>query len=158
MLIGVISDTHGFLNSRVYHLFNEVDHILHAGDIGDDRVLDELEAIAPVNAVSGNMDMPPEVRRPMMFTGDFAGVRISMTHGHMLDGDDYNRSAIGMFSYNEPRIIVHGHTHVAKHDTVDGVAIINPGAAGKARFEMIPSVAILDISPDRRFTVKFFSL
>ena len=56
MRLGIISDTHGLLRPEVFRIFSQVDHILHAGDIGPPELLDELEAIAPVLAVSGNTD------------------------------------------------------------------------------------------------------
>ena len=55
MRIGVLSDTHGYLNPKIFDLFADVDLILHAGDIGDDRVLTDLEQFAPTRAVSGNV-------------------------------------------------------------------------------------------------------
>lgn len=148
MLIGVISDTHGYLNPRVFHLFAEVDHILHAGDVGDENILLELEQFAPLNAVSGNVDEPPTKRRPLRFTGTFQGVTISMTHGHHLDAGDYNASARKLFAADSPRIIIHGHSHIAKNDTMDdGVIILNPGAACRPRFRDVPSVSLIEIGP-----------
>src|SRR5436190_12014531 len=109
MRIGIISDTHGFLDSRIYHLFNDVQQILHAGDVGDDRILDELETIAAVNAVSGNVDGTPTKRRPLRWCGNISGLQICMTHGHLLDISDYNHSALKLFEAEKPQVIIHGH-------------------------------------------------
>jgi len=156
--IGVISDTHGYLDGYVFHAFDGVQHILHAGDIGEERILDELEEIAPVNAVSGNVDFGQTARRPLKWCGEIAGVKICMTHGHMLDAARYNRSAIDFFAGEEPRVIIHGHSHIAKHETESGVHILNPGPAGKSRFRDIPSLALIDIHPDKNFEITFIEI
>ena len=158
MLLGLISDTHGFLNARVFDIFANVDHILHAGDVGDDRILDELAAIAPLNAVSGNVDGSPTTRRPLRFSETLGGLRICMTHGHLLDSADYNASAAQLFAAEKPSIILHGHSHIAKNERFGDIAIINPGAACRARFRDISSVAILEIEPAGAFHCRFYNL
>ena len=158
MKIGLISDTHGYLPGKVFDLFADVECILHAGDIGDQQVLDELATIAPVHAVSGNMDSAPSAARPIIYSMDAHGIRICMTHGHLLNPADYGKSAIEIFSELKPRVIVHGHSHRAKQETFGDVLVINPGAACKPRFHDIPSVAILDISPDGEIVCTFHKL
>lgn len=158
MRIGIISDTHGYLAGKVFDLFCDVQYILHAGDIGDDRVLTELETLAPVFAVSGNMDGTPTKHRPITFSRELGGIRICMTHGHLLNPGCYSESAIRMFSDEEPRVIVHGHSHRAKHETLGEVSIINPGAACRPRFQEIPSVAVLEIAPNGELVFKFHRL
>ncbi|MBI3736903.1 metallophosphoesterase family protein, partial [Candidatus Sumerlaeota bacterium] len=82
--IGVISDTHGLLRPDVFEIFRGVDLILHAGDIEGDDLLAELETIAPVQAVSGNVDFPTrEGLRPMTRRIETPAGRIAMTHGHL---------------------------------------------------------------------------
>ena len=156
--IGIISDTHGWLNPRVFHIFDGVQQIFHAGDAGADRVLDDLETIAPVTAVTGNVDGTPTPRRPLQWTGTIAGLSVAMTHGHLLDPGDYNASAVAMFGAVNPRIIIHGHSHIAKHETLGDIAIINPGAACRPRFRDVPSVAILEIEPSGTFVCRFVRL
>jgi putative phosphoesterase len=146
------------LNPRVCHLFDGVQYILHAGDVGDDRVLDDLETIAPVTAVTGNVDGAPTARRPLKWTGTIGGLSLAMTHGHLLDPADYNASAVEMFRDASPRIIIHGHSHIAKHETLGDVAIINPGAACRPRFRDLPSVAVLEIAPGGDFFCRFVKL
>lgn len=158
MRIGLISDTHGYLNPRVFDVFAEVDHILHAGDVGDDKIISDLESIAPTNAITGNIDGAPTPRRPLSYVGEFAGVRIAMTHGHMLDPDDYNASAVKAFARHNPHVIVFGHSHRARNEKHGGVWIINPGSAGRARFRDIPSVAILTIRCLDDIDLKFVKL
>jgi putative phosphoesterase len=153
--IGVISDTHGYLDGFVFHAFADVQQILHAGDVGEDRILDELEEIAPVIAVSGNVDFGVTPRRPHKWCGDLAGVRICMTHGHLLDARDYNKSALEFFAGENPQIIIHGHSHIARHDKYEGISFLNPGAACRPRFRDVPSVAIIEVRPDKSFEVTF---
>jgi putative phosphoesterase len=158
MLVGLISDTHGTLNPAVYHHFDGMDLILHAGDVGDDRILDDLEPIAPLKAVTGNVDGSPTVRRPLTQRITAGPITICMTHGHHLDPADYNGSALELFAADNPQVIVHGHSHIAKNEQFRGVAIVNPGAACKARFGTKPSIAILEVELDGRFHVRFISL
>lgn len=155
MRIGVISDTHGYLDGYIFHIFDGVQQILHAGDVGEDRILDELEEIAPVHAVSGNVDYGVSKRRPLKWCGEIGGVKICMTHGHLLDAAKYNQSAVEFFKGENPQIIIHGHSHIGKHEKEDGVTILNPGAAGRPRFRDVPSVAIIDIHPDKSFEITF---
>ncbi len=155
MKIGVISDTHGYLDGFVFHAFADVQQILHAGDIVEDRILDELEEIAPVIAVSGNCDFGVSARRPLKWCGEIGGVKICMTHGHLLETADYNKSGLEFFAGENPQIIIHGHSHLARHDKYEGVTFLNPGAAGKPRFRDVPSVAVIEIRPDKSFEVTF---
>jgi len=158
MRIGLISDTHGYLNPRVYHHFEGVQRILHAGDVGSDTILLDLEEIAPVSAVSGNVDGPPTKRCPLKFCETIAGIRICMTHGHLLDPRDYNGSALRFFEGESPRIVIHGHSHKGKCETENGVTFINPGAACRPRFRDVASVAILEVEPRGTFFVRFIQL
>ena len=158
MRIGVLSDTHGYLNPKIFDLFADVDLILHAGDIGDDRVLTDLEQFAPTRAVTGNVDGSPTPRRPLRYCDDVACVRVCMTHGHLLDGDDYNLSAYRLFEAEKPQVIIHGHTHKAKNELIAGVLFLNPGAAGKPRFNDIASVCILDFHTDGEIVPRFVKL
>lgn len=155
MRIGVISDTHDYLDGYVFHAFADVQQILHAGDICEERILDELEEIAPLFAVSGNCDFGVTARRPQKWCGVLGGVKICMTHGHLLDPRNYNKSAMEFFAGEDPQIIIHGHSHVARHDRADGVSFLNPGAAGRPRFRDVPSVAVIEIRPDRSFEITF---
>lgn len=158
MRIGVISDTHGYLDGFVFHAFDGVQQILHAGDVGEDRILDELEEIAPVHAVSGNVDYGPTPRRPMKWCGELGGIKICMTHGHLLDPSKYNRSAVDFFAGENPAIIIHGHSHVAKHEKEGDVSILNPGAACRPRFRDVPSLAIIETQPGGNFEITFVEI
>lgn len=158
MRIGLISDTHGYLNSKVFDVFAYVQYILHAGDVGDDRILDELQEVAPTFAVSGNVDGSPTKRRPLRFVQEFSGAVIAMTHGHLLDPSRYNESALELFAAEKPALIIHGHSHRAKNETLGDVIVVNPGAACKPRFKDISSVAVLEIELGGHLRVEFKEL
>ena len=144
MRVGVISDTHGLLRPEVFEVFAQVDHILHGGDVGKQEILVELEAIAPVTAVYGNVD-PGELRSrlPQVATVEFDGFDIVVTHGDQF-GHPTPAKLHGAFPKAE--IIVYGHTHKPLLELVDRtVTVMNPGAAGPARFDLEPSVGIMEL-------------
>lgn len=146
MRLGVISDTHGLLRPEVFDAFAEVDHILHAGDIGPLELLTELEAIAPVTAVYGNTDSM-EVRRrlPQVATVELDGFDIVVTHGDQL-GSPTPESLNAAFP--DAQIIIYGHTHKPLLTIVDVVVtVMNPGGAGHRRFNLPPSVGIMELEP-----------
>jgi uncharacterized protein len=156
MRIGLISDTHGRLRPEVFAALDGVDLILHAGDIGPADILDELEAIAPVHAVLGNTDMPglrPRAHDELEL--ELEGQRVVLLHGHALGAPTPEglRAA-----YPDATIIVYGHTHRPRVDILDGCLIINPGAAGPARFELKPSVAVLVLEPGTAPDVRHIAL
>ena len=143
MRIGLISDTHNQLRPQVFAIFEGVALVLHAGDIGDADILVELETIAPVHAVMGNTDSPalrPRVRDEVML--ELEGHRVTVVHGHMLGSPN---AGLLRAAYPTADVIVYGHTHRQRVDELDGCLIVNPGAAGAARFDLKPSVAILTL-------------
>jgi len=146
MRLGVISDTHGLLRPEVFEAFAEVDHILHAGDLGPLELLTELETIAPVTAVYGNTD-GEEVRRhlPQVATLELDGFDIVVTHGDQL-GSPTPECLNAAFP--DAQIIIYGHTHKPLLTLVDVVVtVMNPGGAGHRRFGLPPSVGILELEP-----------
>ncbi|HEY3011555.1 MAG TPA: metallophosphoesterase family protein [Gemmatimonadales bacterium] len=146
MRLGVIADTHGLLRPEVFTAFAEVDHILHAGDIGPLRLLTELEALAPVTAVYGNTD-GEEVRRrlPQVAAIELDGFDIVVTHGDQL-GSPTPEGLNAAFP--DAQIIIYGHTHRPLFTVVDVVVtVMNPGGAGHRRFGLPPSVGVLELEP-----------
>lgn len=139
MKIGVISDTHGFLDPRVARLFAGVKHILHAGDVGPWSVLAELEAIAPVSAVLGNTDEGLDL--PLERTLEVGGVRCFLRH--ILQPDEMDGALQAELARVRPRVVVFGHTHQRFARTKDGVLFLNPGYAGTPRLGTERSVALL---------------
>lgn len=130
-LIGVVSDTHGLLRSELFGLFEDVELVLHAGDVGDPAILDELEVIAPVAAVWGNVD-GWEVRRRAdeVREGETGGLRWAVIHGHQVEA--YHRLPD---RFPRAGLIVHGHSHTPVARRVGEALILNPGSAGPPRFD-----------------------
>jgi len=144
--LGIISDTHGLLRPEVFDVFRLVDHILHGGDVGKWEVMIDLQAIAPVTAVYGNVD-PPEIRSrlPQVASAELDGFEIVVTHG-----DQFGHPTPEKLHAAFPRaeIIVYGHTHKPLLELVDKtVTVMNPGAAGQPRFDLKPSVGIIELEP-----------
>jgi uncharacterized protein len=142
--LGVISDTHGLLRPEVFQVFNQVDHILHAGDVGEAQILVELAAIAPVTAVYGNVDgLELRGRLPEVATVELEGFAIVVTHGDRLG---HPTPAQLHEAFPRAEIIVYGHTHKPLLELVDRtVTVMNPGGAGQPRFGIGPSVGILEL-------------
>jgi putative phosphoesterase len=154
MRIGVISDTHGYLDPRATAALQGVAQILHAGDIGGGAIIEALEALAPVIAVHGNTDAgTPMARRfPATQRREIEGVYIHMTH---IGG----RPAELARALPEPRpdVYIFGHSHIALLETYAGVLFLNPGAAGRPRFGGGISIALLDVE-DGRATARIVPL
>ncbi|HET6797018.1 MAG TPA: metallophosphoesterase family protein [Gemmatimonadales bacterium] len=146
MRLGVIADTHGLLRPEVFRAFAEVDHILHAGDVGPLELLTELEALAPVSAVYGNTD-GPEVRSsfPQVAHLELDGFDIVLTHGDQFGSPTPEKLNT---AFPHAQIIIFGHTHRPLLTLVDVVVtVMNPGGAGARRFGIPPSVGILELEP-----------
>lgn len=140
-VIGLISDTHGMLRASVHGALTGVELILHAGDVGGDEILDELELIAPVLAVYGNTDAPGNPRLAESVERTIGGVRVHVSHGHEV-GSPTPAKLLERYAAD---VIVYGHTHKPLITRADGRLVVNPGAAGAARFDLKPSVALLDL-------------
>ena len=140
MKIGVISDTHGYLDPRVEKIFDGVDRILHAGDIGYAALILELEFIAPVTAVIGNNDAELTFKETESIL--IAGKKI-IVH-HIVNPYSLAEKIENRIRRERPNLVVFGHTHKKFYDTVNGVLYFNPGYAGKPKFGAERSVAILE--------------
>jgi putative phosphoesterase len=141
MLIGLISDTHNMLRPEVHTALAGVELILHAGDVGDDEILDELETIAPVLAVYGNTDAPGRRRLAESIDRTFGGLRVHVSHGHEVGSPTPER----LVQRYDADVVVYGHTHRQLVTRVGGQLVVNPGAAGARRFKLEPSVARLRV-------------
>lgn len=144
IIIGLVSDTHGLVRDSVFTALAGVSQILHAGDVGGRDVLDALSAIAPVQAVYGNVD-PIDGLLPAQIALDAGGMSIHVSHGHEL-GSPTPARLLARYSAD---ILVFGHTHRAVIDRQGARLVVNPGAAGPKRFNLKPSVAILRIENGR---------
>ena len=145
MNIGVLSDTHNFLDPKVPALFAGVHHILHAGDIGLPSLLLELGKIAPVTAVSGNTDDPAFQFEPLQ-TVELAGRGFLLQH--IVNPHNPTASLKARIARSRPDAIVFGHSHKPFCQTLDGVLFFNPGYAGKPRFGLRRTLAILHSGPE----------
>ena len=143
MKIGLISDTHNFLDPRVPDLFAGVDHILHAGDIGQPWVIFDLESIAPVTAVLGNNDAGMSFKETEILT--LSG-RKFLVH-HIVDLHRPGQAIRQRIGREQPQVVIFGHTHKACNQTIDGTLFVNPGYSGKPRLNLERSVAVLHCDP-----------
>ncbi len=139
MKIGVISDTHDFLDPRVLECFAGVGHILHGGDVGMPWLLSRLEDIAPVTAVLGNTDSGVNLRLTEVAQLDR---RKFLVH-HIVNPHELGNELQTRLARERPDVVVFGHTHRPFCETIEGRLFFNPGYAGKPRFGLQRSVAIL---------------
>src|ERR1700722_16190408 len=137
--IGIISDTHGLLRPEAERRLACVDHIVHGGDIGGPDIIAALRRIAPVTAIRGNVD-----------TGDWAReyadtelVRFSDRSVFVLH--DLKTLRIDPVAFGID-VVVSGHSHVPKIDTIGGVLYVNPGSAGRRRFRLPITLVTLDVT------------
>jgi putative phosphoesterase len=134
LIIGVISDTHGLLRSEALSALAGVDHILHAGDVGDPEILQRLNSIAPVTAIRGNIDE----HGPCAFLPPTEVVELGDSAFYMLhDGKqlDLDPGAAGFAA------VVSGHSHKPLIQWGKGVLFLNPGSAGPRRFQLPVTLA-----------------
>jgi len=144
MKIGIISDTHGKLPTEVFDIFAGVDQVIHAGDIGNQHVIDELKVIAPVRAIYGNMDTFPLVSRlnRMEF---FALENYSFCLTHNIGSP--KAFTYELFKMNRRvDFVIYGHTHQPEKTEYNQVIFINPGSVVQPRYSRRGSVAILEIN------------
>jgi uncharacterized protein len=139
MKIGVISDTHNYLDPKVAVLFAGVDHILHAGDVGMPIIILELAEIAPVTAVRGNTDEAVDYKETEVI--QLAG-RKFLLH-HIIDARRLSDIAKRRIARAKPDVVVFGHSHQPFNERIGGTLYFNPGYAGKPRFNQPRSVAVL---------------
>ena len=149
MLLGVVSDTHGYLDPRIPNLLQGVEHILHAGDIGDASIIDELSRIAPVTAVRGNNDRTGRASLyPERATLELAGWTLILTHQVRVPKLAHD-PAMKTYLEESVDVVVFGHSHIALQKRLGPVLFFNPGAAGKRRFKLVHSVGTLALDRDQ---------
>ncbi|MEI9432149.1 metallophosphoesterase family protein [Mesorhizobium sp. Cs1299R1N3] len=140
--IGIISDTHGLLRPEAVRCLAGVDHIIHGGDIGLPEIITALRGIAPVAAIRGNVD-----------TGGWAVEYTETKLVHLAGRAIYVLHDLKTLQIDPVLqgidLIVSGHSHVPRMETVDGVLYLNPGSAGPRRFKLPVTLATVDITRDR---------
>ncbi len=137
--IGLISDTHHYIDPSLYEYFEECDQIWHAGDIGNIQVADELAEFRPLIAVYGNIDgQDVRVVHPQHYRFKCENIDVWITHVGGYPGR-YERYVIPEIYNNPPRLFISGHSHILKvvNDPQTGLLHINPGAAGKVGFHKV---------------------
>jgi uncharacterized protein len=140
-MIGVISDTHGLLRPAAIETLRGVDHILHAGDVGDASILDALRSVAPVTAIRGNIDVGgPCTHLPATEVVTLHGHTFYMLHDRQ--ALDLDPAAAGFSA------VISGHSHKPLLEWRHGVLYMNPGSAGPRRFSLPVSIGLLTIGAD----------
>lgn len=148
MKIGLISDTHSYLDPKVFEHFKNCDEIWHAGDIGVASVADELERFRPLRAVYGNIDEKDlQIRFPQDLWMDVEGVRVWMTH---IGGapPNYNPRVKKLLREKTPQLFICGHSHILriKRDAeLSNMLYVNPGAAGQHGFHVMKTIVRFEI-------------
>lgn len=138
-MLGLVSDTHGLLRESALRALQNTGHIIHAGDVGDPKILEALDKVAPVTAVRGNVDTAEwATKLPPTTVVEIGAVRIYVLH----NVKELKLNAIP----SEVSIIVSGHSHKPAQATRNGVLYINPGSAGPRRFNLPTTVARLDLN------------
>lgn len=149
MKIGLLSDTHGYLDKKVFDYFKGCDEVWHAGDIGEGNVASQLEKFKPFRAVYGNIDSKDyQIRYPedLLFTVE--GVSILMTH---IGGvpPRYNPRVRSLLSACHPQLFICGHSHVLRvmrDPALQNLLYLNPGAAGNHGFHHMKTMLRFDLS------------
>lgn len=137
-VVGVISDTHGLLRPEALAALAGSDYLIHAGDVGDEEILEALRAIAPLTVVRGNVDTQPWTNKlPHGDMLEVEGVRIYVVHD--LGTLDITPAAAGV------HVVVYGHSHHPDHFARGGVVYFNPGSAGPRRFRLPVTVGRIEI-------------
>ncbi len=142
--IGVIADTHGLFDLAVRQHFKGVDHILHAGDIGNRSVIEQLEQIAPVTAVSGNVDGYEQSGFPSEVVIELAGRRIAIRH-ILYEGGKMTKEGRACLEREQPDICIFGHTHQPRAEWFGTTLLFNPGSAGPKRFTLPRGIGLLHL-------------
>ncbi len=149
--IGLLSDTHGYIDPKVYKYFAEVDEIWHAGDIGTIETADELAAFKPLRAVYGNIDgqdvrvVHPEIQRFFCEEVDVIMIHIGGYPGR------YSPKARSIVNEAPPKLFISGHSHILKvmPDKKRGLLHMNPGAAGNKGFHKVKTLLRFEINGAR---------
>ena len=158
--IGVISDTHDYLDEKVFHYFKECDEIWHAGDFGTIELADKLASFKPLRGVYGNIDgKDVRIVYPKELIFETGGAKIFMTHIMGYPGR-YSKGISQYIKQIKPDITVTGHSHILKviTDPTNKNIHINPGAAGKHGFHHVRTLIIFDLNEGKISNMKAVEL
>jgi hypothetical protein len=151
--IGVLSDTHGFLDPKISKLFAGVSHILHAGDVGDAFIAFELAQIAPVTVVLGNTDLGLSFKETEVVE---LAARKFLVH-HIVNPYALSDKLKTRIAQERPDAVIFGHTHKRFCETMGGILFFNPGYAGKPKFGTERCAAIFHCD-EKEIRPEFFPL
>jgi len=158
--IGLLSDTHGFLDESVKRHFSSCDEIWHAGDIGDENIIDTLKTIKPCRMVFGNIDNHQiRLRTAEHLRFNLAGMDVWMTHIGGRPGNYANPVRNDLRS-NPPKLFICGHSHICliQFDKRHNMLYINPGAAGKHGFHYVRTLVRFTMEAGRLYDVEVIEL
>ncbi|MFY0686522.1 MAG: metallophosphoesterase family protein [Cyclobacteriaceae bacterium] len=148
MKIGLLSDTHGYLDQSIYKYFEEVDEIWHAGDIGTEEVLDDLARFKPTRPVWGNIDgQKLRIRTAELQVFTIDGKKVLLTH---IAGKPprYNKEIRKLIAQEQPDLLICGHSHILRveFDKQNNLLFMNPGAVGKNGFHKVKTMLRFEIT------------
>jgi len=161
MNIGLLSDTHGYIDEKVYDHFQSCDEIWHAGDIGSSEVLTKLESFKPLKAVWGNIDNKAiQSLLPEDLWFDCEGMKVFMTH---IGGypPRFNKRIREILKVRVPDLFICGHSHILKIMTDPShnkMLYINPGAAGQQGFHKVKTLVRFSILEGQLKTLQVIEL
>lgn len=140
--IGLLSDTHGYLDPGIFKYLDTCDEIWHAGDIGTVEITDKLSSLKPLRAVYGNIDggiLRKQFKQYLLFT--LEGVSVLITHIGGAAGS-YTPYSLELISKHKPKLFICGHSHILKvmYDNKNELLYMNPGAAGNQGFHKIKTL------------------
>jgi putative phosphoesterase len=151
MKVGLLSDTHSYLDPKVFEYFADCDEVWHGGDVGDESLLDQLEAFKPLRGVYGNID-DTAVRRRLPLNLDFEveGLRVFITHIGGYPGR-YTPRVRKLLDEKKPGLYICGHSHILKvmMDKKRHCLHMNPGACGKHGFHHMRTLLRFDVEKGR---------
>jgi putative phosphoesterase len=148
MKIGLISDTHGFLDSSYRTYFNSCDEIWHLGDVGTKEILEELERFKPTRAVYGNIDgQDVRVRSKEFLSFNLANERFLLIHIAGKAGS-YTPQVRKLIKEHQPSVLICGHSHILKvvQDKKNDLLYMNPGAAGRQGFHKMRTLLRFEVT------------
>lgn len=149
--IGLLSDTHSFLNPKLFDFFKDVDEIWHAGDIGDLETADRLSNFKPLKAVYGNIDgsqIRLEYPKTLLFECELMKILMIHIGGYP---KKYESGVLKLIKHEKPQLFISGHSHILKviNDPDNNLLHINPGAAGKNGFHKVSTLLRFNIDEAR---------
>ncbi len=160
MRIGLMSDTHGYIDPKIYNYFKDVDEIWHAGDVGDVSVIDKLRKFKPLRGVYGNIDdAKVRLEFPEFLRFKCEDAEILMTHIGGKPGK-YSKPAYKELQNGIPKVFICGHSHIllVKQDPQYKMLWMNPGACGYKGFHQVKTLLRFSVTGDRLHDLEVIEL